>query len=367
MNFLLQQALLDPGCTLQLTNEEYHQLLCQGRSTRLLASLAHELQNAGLTREIPPAIYRHLLSAQLVHDKQKRDLAYECEKIQLALHSIGEKLVLLKGAAYLLAELTAGHGRLITDIDIIVPHRRINEAEEALIKFGWERGNINTYDDHYYRKWGHEIPALTNPKRDTTLDVHHNILPPTAGPNVDADLLFEHLIEIKPGIFTLSWHDIVIHSATHLFHEGEFHHGLRDLWDLDRMLREFPRRDSQFWELLVSRARELELLGSLYHGLVYAQRVFGTPVPEPVIKDMSSWSRRLRKPLMDFLFLRAFRPNQPQTSLPLTGLALNLLYVRSHYLRLPLYLLLPHLARKAWMRRFKADAPSLEMQNKKNA
>ena len=49
---------------------------------------------------------------------------------------------------------------------------------------------------------------------------------------------------------------------------------------------------------------------------------------------------------MDFLFLRAFRPDQPECRLPFTGLALNLLYIRSHYLRMPLYLLIPHLAQK---------------------
>ncbi len=175
--------------------------------------------------------------------------------------------MLLKGAAYMLAELPVGRGRLITDIDILVPHQRIDEVERAFNKFGWESSHVNSYNDRYYRKWGHEIPPLTNRKRGTTLDVHHNILPPTAGPNVNARLLFDKLIEVKPGIFTLSWQDMVIHSATHLFHEGEFHHGLRDLWDLDRMLRDFPGRDPQFWEGLVSRARELELQVSLFHGL----------------------------------------------------------------------------------------------------
>jgi hypothetical protein len=41
--------------------------------------------------------------------------------------------------------------------------------------------------------------------------------------------------------------------------------------------------------------------------------------------------------------------------LPHTALALNLLYLRSHYLRMPLYLLLPHLCRKAWMNRFEKE------------
>jgi len=36
----------------------------------------------------------------------------------------------------------------------------------------------------------------------------------------------------------------------------------------------------------------------------------------------------------------------------LTGFARWLLYVRSHALRMPLYLAVPHLIRKAWMRHF---------------
>jgi len=335
-------------------------LLSQGRIARLLASLTYELQDSGIYDDLPPAVSRHFLTAQLVHEKQRRDLAYDCENIRLALEGAGEKLVLLKGAAYLQAGLPFSRGRLITDIDIIVPHRSLGAVEAALHAAGWAGGDISPYDDRYYRNWGHEIPPLTHLKRDTTLDVHHNILPPTAGPNVNAELLFEGLIEVKPGIFTLSLQDMVIHSATHLFHEGEFHHGLRDLWDLDRMLREFPGREPRFWDELISRARELQLLDSLFHGLNYAHQVFGTPLPDHTLADAGNWPRLLRKPVMDFLFLRAFRPHHPKCELPFTALALNLLYVRSHYLRMPLYLLLPHLARKAWMRHTQKKEPTPE-------
>jgi Uncharacterised nucleotidyltransferase len=352
MSFLLKQLLLDPQRVLALNNEQLNELISQGRNSRLLGSLAFEIQRSGVAAQLPQKVDRHFESALLIYEKQKRDLTYDSEKIGLALASIGEKLVLLKGAAYMLAELPVGRGRYITDIDIIIPHHRIEEAESTLITFGWEASDIDAYDDHYYRKWGHEIPPLTNRKRETTLDVHHNILPPTAGPNVDASLLFEQLIEVRPGIFTLSWKDMVIHSATHLFHEGEFHHGLRDLWDLDRMLRDFSARDPRFWKGLVARAQQLQLTGSLFHGLNYASQVFETPVPASILEEANSWARTLRKPVMDFLFLRAFRPDYPQCRLPYTGLALNLLYLRSHYLRMPLYLLLPHLARKAWRRQF---------------
>jgi len=358
MSFLLQQILREPSLALQLNNDQLHQLLSQARSARLLASVAHQLQSKAVDTQLPAAASRHLQSAILIHEKQKRDLAFDGEKIRQVLDSIGERLVLLKGAAYMLAELPVGSGRLITDIDILVPQRSIIAVEKAFNESGWSSGYVNNYNQRYYRKWSHEIPPLTNRKRGTTLDVHHNVLPPTARPNVNANLFFDRLIEVKPGIFTLSWQDMVIHSATHLFHEGEFQHGLRDLWDLDRMLRDFPVRDPRFWEGLVSRARELELQVSLFYGLTYAQQLFGTPLPEGIVEDTGIWSTSMRKPVMNFLFSRAFRPDHPQCKLPYTNLALNILYVRSHLLRMPLHLLLPHLARKAWMRLLEEDGRS---------
>lgn len=363
--FLLQQLLLNPQAIGELSNAQIQDLISQARSARLLASLTVELDACGALEQLPLEVSRHFRSALLVHNKQRRDLEFECREISATLAAHSDQFILLKGAAYMLADLPVGRGRLITDIDIIVPLARIEDVEKNLNNDDWESSYVDSYNEYYYRKWGHEIPPLTHAKRDTTLDVHHNILPPTAGPNVDASLLFDTVIEVRPGVFTLSLPDMVIHSATHLFHEGEFHHGLRDLWDLDRMLRDFPIRQPDFWEHLVTRAEALDLVGPLFHGINYVQQVFETPVPGNVIKAASSRGRVLRKPLMDFLFLRAFRPDHPLCKLPLTGLALYLLYVRSHYLRMPLYLLLPHLARKAWMSRFEEDKTSIEQEGKK--
>jgi hypothetical protein len=351
LSFLLQKALLDPLRVPDMDHRQWQQLISQARTTRLLASLAARLVDGGVLEKLPEQVRRHLQSGLLVHAKQRNDLHYDAGQIRAILQSINEKTILLKGAAYILANLPVGNGRLITDIDIIVPQENIGRVERTLITAGWEGGHLDDYDDRYYRRWGHEIPPLTNNRRGTTLDVHHNILPPTAGPEVDAHLLLEDVIEIQPGIFTLSWQDMVIHSATHLFHEGEFHHGLRDLWDLDRMLRDFPRRDPRFWDGLVRRADRLQLRVPLFQGLSYTRKVFGTPLPEGVLQEAGDRSKWLRAPVMDFLFLRAFTPDHPTSRLPLTATALFLLYVRSHYLRMPLHLLLPHLARKAWKRR----------------
>jgi hypothetical protein len=288
----------------------------------------------------------------MVHEKQLRDLQYDCKSIEDALSSVDDKLVLLKGGAYMQSQFEVGRGRLITDIDIIVPKAHIPRVERALNECGWNSSKLDPYNESYYRRWSHETPALINNKRGTTLDLHHNILPPTARPNVNADLLFDEIQELKPGVYALSPRDMILHSATHLFHEGEFHHGLRDLWDLDRMLREFST-EKDFWPKLTERAAALELQDSLYHALVYTTATFDTPVPTPAINEIASRAMRVRKPLMDFLFSRAFRPSHPDTRLPMTQPALYLLYLRSHYLRMPMYLLIPHLARKAMMRKEK--------------
>ena len=361
--FELQRVLLDPTLITRLDNSEISSVISQGRVTRLLASLAAELRDLGVLETLDERLRRHLDSALRVHEKQARDLDYDCESIRTALAAENLPLVLLKGAAYMQSDLPVGNGRLITDIDIIVPQEHISRAEEALNRHGWESAQLDPYNERYYRKWSHETPALSNKRRGTTLDLHHNILPPTARPNVDAALLFDRLREIRPGVFTLSLQDMVIHSATHLFHEGEFHHGLRDLRDIDRMLRDFPLRDEHFWQGLIGRARELELQDSLYHGLVYAEMIFATPVPEQVRQESRAHRGKLRALLLDFLYLRAFRPPQPGCQLPLTGPALQLLYLRSHYLRMPLYLLLPHLLRKAMMRRAKKIGEKKQAQN----
>jgi hypothetical protein len=56
------------------------------------------------------------------------------------------------------------------------------------------------------------------------------------------------------------------------------------------------------------------------------------------------------RPVMDALFDRALMPDHSTCSDRFTPTARWLLYVRAHYLRMPLRLLVPHLVRKAWRR-----------------
>lgn len=349
MSCSLAALLRAPERAGELEEGDWDRLVPQARQVSLLGTLY-----TAVGGRVPTAVARHLAAGWVVHRKQRHALDYELRQVAAALDEAGERMLLLKGAAYMVAGLPPAEGRLISDIDLLVRPERLPAVEAALGRHGWNAGDIDPYNERYYRQWMHEIPPLGHATRHSTLDVHHTILPPTAGASIDASALWRAAEEVAPGIWVLAPVDMVLHSATHLFHEGEFQHGLRDLVDLDRLLRHFTADSGEdFYRALAARAREMDLQRPLYYALRYTRDLLGTPVPGRLAAELlpgrPGW---LRRRWMDFLFHRAFTPDCSGSRLPGTGPALFCLYVRSHYLRMPLRLLLPHLVRKAWMDAF---------------
>jgi hypothetical protein len=256
--------------------------------------------------------------------------------------------VFLKGAAYLIGNLPVGEGRIFSDTDILVPKNCINDVEKALLMHGWVPDKKDDYDEKYYRIWMHEIPPLRHVKRKTVLDVHHNILPETVKHVPDHNKLIENMIAFTDNkIFGLLCPaDMVLHSAVHLFHEGELDNGFRDLTDIDSLLRHFGQTD-KFWSMLVSRGEELQVNRFLYYGLKLTKQIFNTPIPKGIHKTITPhapfWPLNR---VMIFLYLNALLPNHSSCNTIFTMVSKRLLYIRSHYIRMPLKLLIPHLFRK---------------------
>lgn len=350
---VLTAALIDPPCMGAVSLAEWDLLVRQARRADLLGRLEKLAEAAGVLAEIPAAPRRHLESAKRLVDRHAVAVRWEVEQISKALAPAGIPVVLLKGGAYAAAGLPAARGRVFSDIDIMVPQTELVRAERILVAHAWFPGKLDEYDRRYYREWMHEIPPLRHIKRGSVLDVHHTILPPTSKPKPDARKLLAAAVPVEgfEEIYVLAPADMVLHSATHLFYDGELSHGLRDLVDLDDLVRHFSGQDPGFWQALVDRAFEMELAPPLYYGLRYAQRFLGTPVPE-FVKDAVARAGPLRamRPVMDALFDRALMPDHSTCSDWLTPTARWLLYVRAHYLRMPLRLLIPHLTRKAWRR-----------------
>lgn len=348
---LLPAALSDARALAAWDLHHWDLLLRQARQADLLASLYLLLEEQDVLSDVPVQARRHLEWAGQKARQHTQSVLREVSLIQKALQETGLPLILLKGAAYVVAGLPAARGRIFSDVDILVPKDKVNQVEAALMLHGWSASHHDDYDQRYYRNWMHELPPMQHIRRLTVIDVHHAILPLTAPLHPDPQKLLGATVPAAqaPAIRVLAPVDMVLHSAVHLFHDGEYDHGLRDLFDIHRLLRHFGAQPG-FWSSLTARADELELSRPLFYALRYSRLLLHTEIPGTVLQQaQAGHPGALLSRLMDFLFLRALLPKHPSCDDRFTAVARFLLYLRANWLRMPPMLLARHLFHKAFL------------------
>lgn len=350
-NPLLLQILQQPEAITGLRLADWDLLLRQARRSNLLAKLYALLDEKSLLEHIPSQPRAHLEWMHVLSNRHEQAVRWEVEQIQKALLKAKEPVILLKGAAYTMAGLPPARGRLFSDIDILVPKNSLDAVEAALTLHGWVTTHHDEYDQRYYRTWMHELPPMQHVKRMTVIDVHHGILPETTVNPPDPAKLFTgaRLIEGATNLKVLAPVDMVLHSLAHLFHEGEWGNGLRDLNDIQQLL-EYFGRDAEFWPRLAFRAKELNLTRSLFYTLRYVSQIFRMAIPKEIVESVkSSGPNALLLMLMDRLFIGVLIPKHSDSAAWKLWIAGRLLYIRATWLRMPSALLVRHLFHKAFI------------------
>ena len=342
----LVSVLVCPNEIKQFSENSWNELVSEGYHTNLLARLFYLFERANLTPLVPERILWHFESAYRMSLAHGRDVRIEIEKINRALKQGGISPIFLKGAAYELAGDEVSFGRVYSDVDIFVPKAEIEAAEYILKLHGWSSSQLDPYDLEYYRRWMHEIPPLFHRERGTTLDVHHNLLPLTCRIKIDDTKLFGSHDSRQPQVLKVE--DRILHSVVHLFMEGEFDKGLRDLSDLDMLLRQHCVGNPDNWELISKRAEELGVGRLWFYALKCCHSIFSTPIPIGVL-DTCQKKFDLAYPL-NALLLALFKTVLTKSPAISRGrkysIAHFIMYLRGHWLRMPLTLLIPHLMRK---------------------
>jgi hypothetical protein len=342
----LLDAWREPDAVYAFTLAQWDRLIPLARRARLLASLAARLDGCRGLAPLPRPVQTQLLAARAAATEDDRALRWEVNRICRAVRGTGVPLLLLKGAAYSLANLPVAHGRVAADVDVLVPRAALHTAEAALVQHGWEPAVLDQYDERYYRAWSHELPPLRHRDRRTIVDVHHGILTESGGASADPDELWRNAVRLPDTeLSVLDPADMVLHSAVHLFY-GELHGGLRDLVDLDGLLRHFVARPG-FADALGRRAARLRLTRPLFYAVRYSRALLGTPIaPDGPEEGHTTAPGSLVTALMDRIV--------PLTLLPAEGadrvspaLASVLALARSHWLKMPAGRLAAHLLRKS--------------------
>ena len=313
---ILARALADPGSVAGLDADGWTALLAMARAEQLIGTLAMRVDGLAM----PAAVKAILDDARAAAEHGRRAALWEAEMARRALAAVDCPVVLLKGTAFVAAGLSAGQGRSIGDLDILVPRESIDRVEAALLAAGWEWVKPDPYDDAYYRRWMHELPPLIHRERDRMIDIHHTILPLTARVTPDPARLIADSVPLGNGLRTLSPNGMIVHAAAHLFADGDLAGGLRNLWDIRCLVEEFGTEGlaekAARHGLRLPVARALRLVDGLFAG------------------GRTSSSDRL------YVRRLTARDGWGRPTRPVTRLAF---YVRSHALRMPPAMLARHL------------------------
>jgi hypothetical protein len=349
---LLLALLAHPERALELNACQWDILVRVARVAKLLAELGVRMERTGVLDQIPARVRAHVDSDRVIVRHMQKSAEIELRRLAGLLQRLDVAAILLKGAAYLAQRLPIAQGRSMGDVDIMVPRARIERVEAALKEVGWVMAPMDPYDERYYREWTHEIPPLRYPGNLMELDVHHTILQQTARLKPVAPALFAESQLLPQGTFcVLCAEDQLLHASVHLFQDSDCANRLRDLVDIDGLLRHFSEKDG-FWDALISRAKLHGVGRPLFYAVYFCERLLGTPVSPEFwrgVKDMAPnagfrW-------LMDAVVPRALLPSHPDRdpTVPVR-IARNLLFVRAHWLRMPPLLLARHLAIKGLRR-----------------
>ena len=323
---ILVTALRDPASVAALDAKGWTALLTIARAERLVGTLAYRLEG----QTLPGAVAAILADERTNAVYQKRSSLWEADCASRALRDYPGKVVLMKGTAYAAAGLRASEGRHIGDLDIMVARDDLPQVEAMLLTAGWEWVKEDAYDDAYYRDHMHELPPMIHKERDRMIDVHHTILPLTARPRPDAAVILADADVLDNGLYVFSQTDMVIHSAAHLFADGELDGGLRNLWDIHCLLTEFA--DEVFWPALKSRAEHHQLWPAVHRAARLTNQLYDTEIPH--IWQNTSWQ--------DAHYIKRLtaRDNWGRGTRKFIRL---IFYIRSHWLRMPPLMLARHL------------------------
>jgi hypothetical protein len=344
---LLLDVLRCPERIRDFSNSQWNLCMREARAQQLCARLSYALEDAGVVDACPEQFFTELSAQRFMVEFTQAQVRLELRKVRKALDGSGIPVILLKGAAYAQAKLPLARGRRFSDLDIMVRRTDLERTEAALAKAGWLTLKVDLYDQRYYRRWMHEVPPMRHPAREIELDLHHALLPLTSRLKPDPELLWEESIALPMQPFRiLCPEDMLLHSAAHLLHDGELRGELEGLLDIHELLAYFTTTP-EFFNRLIERAEQLQLGRPLYYAMALCRLLLDTDLPPSALQAARRFApETISKTLTIRLAERVLRPRYPRQRPAF--LSEWLLYVRSHWLRMPPTMLAAHLLRKAF-------------------
>lgn len=360
----LLRVLAHPESCESISLPGWDKLLRAARASELLGILGQRVDASGSFDRMPRVVRQHLSGAHVVAAHRKRLGLTVVRSLDTVLAGGNHgPLVLLKGLAYVAQDLRMSSGRMFDDVDIMVSRSHLDAVEDVLSRHGWMTEKPDPYDQRYYREWSHELPPMRNPRYAMQLDVHHTIIPVTSRAQPDIDRLFASAVPTGYGAWkVLSPEDQVLHACAHLFLDSDCVGKLREIADIDGLLREFGSLPG-FWRKLVDQASVHHLQFYLWFAAIFCLSWLDTPMPREFMREVAQFAPATPLRRVSLWAMRRTLP-PPDLDRPAAHqrtLAHAFLSARAALLRMPLPLLAYHAAHKLFeprLRAFRSSPPA---------
>jgi hypothetical protein len=268
------------------TNLIWPEILTRAIACDLAPLLYYRLKDLHAVRSVPPAVMDRLKRNYQWHAARNMNLYAKLQEVGDAF--AGEKipLILLKGAV--LADLIYGDVALrpMRDVDILVRKSDLDAADELLRRMGYTP-NETYRPEEWFRNFHHNIPYLSR-DRSLILELHHNIVPPTAPVTIPAEDLWQdaRVVDImNEEALILSPEKFILHLCVHLAYDDRFYRSLRALSDIAATIAFY--KETIDWTKFISHVRAYKADRSVYYALWLAYGLVHAEVPLAVLESLS--------------------------------------------------------------------------------
>jgi len=270
---------------ISLVTSEWDELLATIEREGMVGICYDSLRRSKLPTPVPSDILSYLEETYRKTQVKNVMLREELRSVLKRMNTAGIPVIALKGAA--LSELVYRDIglRQMCDLDLLVRPEDTERAVSILQAANYFRISKPELQSGFDRLFRVEVELRSPPPCMHQVEIHWRLLAPLfACRFVNHSDVWERATPVnlvEQPAYTLGPEDWVLHQAAHAFYKHR-HIGLRNLFDLDRLVRYLDQRLN--WDKLLEIGRAFHWLPALAAVLPQCMEFFGTPIPEQVVQ-----------------------------------------------------------------------------------
>jgi hypothetical protein len=266
---------------------------------RLAPLVYHSLRSLGEHGGVPATAMERLRRLYYWQAARNAHFHGELRRIVGAFSQAGVSAIVLKGAA--IAELVYENIALrpMQDLDLLVRKADLNTADRIVRGLGYAP-NQSYRSAEWYREHHHHLAPYASAQTQAVVEVHHDVLPPSAAVRPSLDELWRHARSVRIAsvrTLVLAPEHLLVHLCLDVSCVDAFVGRLLTLCDISAAIERYENEID--WIRLLSTVRDQDAERFVYYPLWLARRMVGARVPETVLQQLQA---SMRGPgLEDFL------------------------------------------------------------------